>query len=103
MKQVLQDAGMYDGGFEIIDWCIHNTPRIEELIAPLQRQKRIALESYHKDFHDVIREQYEELVLSVVGIEACTALGCSVEQFHVVVTDIFFTELLDNHGGIYDT
>ena len=95
MIKVLEDNGYYDGGFQIIDWCLHNTPRIEELLAPLEKQKKEAIANYHADFHDTIREQFEELALSIIGIEACSALGCSAEQFHVVVDDIYFTELLN--------
>jgi hypothetical protein len=72
---------------DIIIWLHDNKFGIIYLITPLINQKKNALQTYDVIFHDEINKQFKSLYLSLIGIEASAALGCSAEDFYETVED----------------
>lgn len=72
---------------DIILWLNSNEQAIVELINPLLKQKKEAMNAYDVIFHDEIINQFENLALSIIGIEVCKSLGCSVEDYYETIQD----------------
>ena len=72
---------------DIILWLNSNEQAIVELIKPLLKQKEEAVNTYDNLFHDEIINQFESLALSIIGIEVCKSLGCSVEDYYETIQD----------------
>lgn len=71
----------------IVIWLHDNQALIIDLINPLIKQKNKALKEYEIIFHPEIINQYETLYLSIIGIEACRCLGCSVEDYYETIQE----------------
>lgn len=80
---------------EIQLWLCENVFTVKELLIPVLIQKTEALKAYEVVFHDEIKSQYENLILSIVGIEVCKTLGCSVEDYYDTIEEFNLIELLE--------
>lgn len=72
---------------EIILWLNNNEPAIIDLLNPLIKQREESLLVYDQVFHDEIVNQFESLAFSIIGIEVCRSLGCSVEEYYDTIED----------------
>jgi hypothetical protein len=66
----------------IHEWIFDNMGYIEELVYPILKQKQEAMINTDSVFHEDIIKQCRETALSLIAIEACKRLGCSVESFY---------------------
>ena len=81
---------------EIRHWIIDNALTVDQILTPLVQQKNDALSLYDGVFHDEILNQFNELAHSILGVEVCKNLGCSVEDYYNAIDGIEAFNLL-NH------
>lgn len=77
----------YSSRLQIVEWFINNQSFITEITEPYRKQRADAITQSDPLFFDEIEKQYQEKVLSIVGIEICKQLGCSIELYYDVVGD----------------
>jgi len=61
---------------------------IEELIAPILKQKNEVMSQHGDIFRDEIIIQCRDKILSVISVDACKDLGCSTEDFYQSAEDL---------------
>ena len=72
---------------ELFDYFYYNHEHLKELITPLKLQRDLAFNMYDESFHVTIEDQYDNLLMSVVGIDVCKSVGCSVESYYEFIGD----------------
>jgi hypothetical protein len=72
---------------QILEWLEDHRDLVAEMAEPYRKQRAEAISNCAPIFFDEIQSQYREKVLSVVGVEVCKQLGCSVELYYDVVGD----------------
>lgn len=70
---------------KIIDWLVNNEPTIRVICEPLMADKNRALQTFAKEYHDDVLDQYKTLVLKGVCDSVCEDLGCSAEDFYETI------------------
>lgn len=72
---------------ELFDYFRSNYEHLKELIVPLKLQRDLAFNIYGEEFHNIIDNQYDNLLMSVIGIEVCKNVGVSVETYYEFIGD----------------
>lgn len=102
IKKILKLNDMLDNTMEVFDWILNNKPTIENIVSPANKHRIELLNEYEPIFHDEINEQFDEMVTSLIGIEVCICLGCSVEDFYEAMEDRYIINLLKEMDIYYD-
>jgi hypothetical protein len=81
---------------EIRCWLADNVLTIDGLIAPLMEQRQEALSTYDSVFHQEIMFQFEELSFSIIGIEVCKNLGCSISDYYEAIDGLSMENIIND-------
>jgi hypothetical protein len=70
---------------QIIDWIVNNEPTIKDVCDVFLNSKTDLYVLYDIEYHEDIKRQYKDLVLSRICDLVCKDLGCSSEQFYETI------------------
>lgn len=81
---------------EILEWLEDNLPFIDQLYYTLEGQRTRNYLQFDQIYHQTITDQFKELFISIMGIACCRDIGCSIEDFLIVLEDeVVYNELIE--------